>query len=162
MFTSLQYVLLLQVICSGVFELRLASFRNDRGLDYEGNCCNGVKDSTNPSVGPVCTGECHTFFTVCLTTYRRQIPMDLTKDKCVFGYVTTGVLGRNNLDFENHDGLTYPVNFHFNVSWKVSIIFVCIPYLLLPSFTDHSSVFSNHSLEHSLSYSPDFSIFRSI
>lgn len=111
----------LQVLCSGVFELRLSSFTNERGLDEDGNCCNGVKDPTNPATGPMCTANCHTFFTICLTNYMNNIPSDIGKERCYFGYVMTDVLGENNVDFENLQGFNNVILFHFNVTWPVSI-----------------------------------------
>ncbi|KAL4238752.1 Delta-like protein 4 [Mactra antiquata] len=110
-------ILLPKVYCSGVFELRLKSFKNERGLDYDGNCCNGVKDSSNHTTGPVCTEPCHTFFTICLTNYMNSIPPDLSKDKCLFGYVLTKVLGGNNVNFETIDGFNNMTVFHFSMSW---------------------------------------------
>lgn len=110
-----------QVWCSGVFELRLISFKNEHGLNMEGNCCNGVRTSSPYGSGIVCSSSCRTFFTVCLTHYQNVIPDD---PKCTFGYVTTDVLGGNNVDFENSDSFTNPIRFQFeNVTWPVSNFF---------------------------------------
>lgn len=110
-------ILLPKALCSGVFELKLSNFTNDRGLDLDGNCCNGITDISAPGSGPVCTEPCHTFFTICLTNFMINIPPDISKDKCLFGYVTTQVLGGNNIRFSMLDGFNNPVKFHFNVSW---------------------------------------------
>ncbi|WAR20538.1 DLLD-like protein [Mya arenaria] len=109
--------LLPKVFCSGVIELQLTSFTNSRGLDYDGSCCNGVLDTSNPALGPMCSETCHTFFTICLTNYMNTIPPDLSKDKCLFGYVMTDVLGSNNVNFESLEGFNNVINFHFNFSW---------------------------------------------
>lgn len=107
-----------QVWCSGVFELRLSSFKNEHGLNMEGNCCNGVRTSSSTGAGFVCSSPCNTFFTICLTHYQNTIP---DNPKCTFGSVTTEVLGGNNVDFENLD--TNPLKFQFeNVTWPVSIV----------------------------------------
>ena len=121
-----------QVYSSGVFELRLTSFTNERGLDSDGNCCNGVKDTTNSASGPVCTEKCHTFFTICLTNYMNDIPEDLSKEKCLFGYVNTDVLGYNNVDFGSIEGFNNVIVFHFNISWPVSRYFSFPPFSSLP------------------------------
>lgn len=112
-------LIILQVLCSGVFELRLTSFTNEHGVDYDGNCCNGVDSSSSPNVR-VCTEPCHTFYIICLTNYMNDIPPDLSKEKCLFGYVMTNVLGRNNVNFETLEGFNNVFSFHFNISWPVS------------------------------------------
>jgi len=113
---------ILQIYCSGVLELQLKSFTNARGLDYDGNCCNGVLDTSDPVRGPMCSEPCHTFYTICLTNYMNNIPPDLTKEKCLFGYVQTDVLGSNNVNFETLEGFNSLITFHFNFSWPVSAL----------------------------------------
>ncbi|XP_060552449.1 delta-like protein B [Ruditapes philippinarum] len=111
-------ILLPKVLCSGVFELRLSSFTNVRGLDYKGNCCNGVYENSNMGhSGAMCTEPCHTFFTICITNYMVDIPPDLSKEKCLLGYVMTNVLGGNNVNFETLEGFNNVFLFHFNISW---------------------------------------------
>ncbi|KAH3851971.1 delta-like protein 1 [Dreissena polymorpha] len=110
-------ILLPKVLCSGVFELNLSTFNNSRGLDYDGNCCNGVMDSSSPAAGPICTQPCHTFFTICLTNYMANIPPDLSKANCLFGYVSTDVLGSNDVNFQKLTGFNNVISFHFNFSW---------------------------------------------
>ena len=113
---------LLQVWCSGVFELRLESFKNERGLNNEGNCCNGVRTTASYGSGFVCSSSCHTFFTVCLTHFQNYIPEE-PRPKCTFGSYTTTVLGGNNVDFDSAN-FKNPIRFQFeNVTWPVSNAF---------------------------------------
>lgn len=98
-----------------MFELHLTSFTNERGLNKEGNCCNGVRTSSPYGNGFVCSSSCNTFFTICLSHFQINIPDD---PKCTFGFVTTDVLGGNNVTFENSDSFTNPIRFQFeNVTW---------------------------------------------
>lgn len=112
-----------------------------RGLDYKGNCCNGVYENSNSGhSGSMCTEPCHTFFTICITNYMADIPPDLSREKCLLGYVRTNVLGGNNVNFETLEGFNNVFMFHFNISWPVSYTFltlVCVTFvvlLLLPFF----------------------------
>lgn len=52
-----------------------------------------------------------------------NIPPDLNKEKCLFGYVMTHVLGGNNVNFETLEGFNNVFMFHFNISWPVSLQF---------------------------------------
>ena len=116
-----------QVWCSGVFELRLESFKNEHGLNKEGNCCNGVRTAASYGSGFVCSSSCHTFFTVCLTHYQTFIPEE---PKCTFGSYTSAVLGGNNVDFDSAN-FKNPIRFQFeNVTWPVSNAFVFLKRIL--------------------------------
>ena len=116
-----RFSIFLQVWCSGVFELRLANFKNEHGLNMNGTCCNGFRTPSSYGSGLVCSAPCHTFFTICLTHYQNAIPPNPT---CTFGFITTSVFVGNNVDFDN----SYPSNntfrFQFeNVTWPVSKTF---------------------------------------
>ena len=105
---------LLQVVCSGVFELRLKSFINENGKDSLGQCCSAEQSGR-------CIGSCRTRFRVCLKHYQNKI--DLTS-ACTFGDVMTPVLGDNNIHLAdsagNIGGFANPIRFPFDFSWPVS------------------------------------------
>ena len=79
-----------QVLSSGVFELKLVDFKNNRGVNHEGNCCTGIRE------GGICRETCKTFFRICLNHYQATISPD---PKCTFGEVTTPVIGDNTFQF---------------------------------------------------------------
>lgn len=89
---TLPILLLQQVSCSGVFELHLQSFRNDLGLNKDGNCCNGYRSEG------ACTSTCRTFFRVCLTHYQAAIATD-PNPRCTFADYTTPVVAKNSANF---------------------------------------------------------------
>lgn len=105
---------LLQVVCSGVFELRLKSFINENGKDHLGQCCGGERHGR-------CTTPCHTRFRVCLKHFQNTID---TTSACTFGDVMTPVLGENNVHLgdsaTNVPGFSNPIRFPFDFSWPVS------------------------------------------
>lgn len=115
---------LLQVVCSGVFELRLKSFINENGKDSLGQCCSGERNGR-------CVGPCRTRFRVCLKHYQQKIdPLSA----CTFGDVMTPVLGENNVHLNQTGaldipGFTNPIRFPFDFSWPVSFFSfqICIP-----------------------------------
>ncbi|CAG0912469.1 unnamed protein product [Notodromas monacha] len=101
---------------TGVFQLRLRSFRNDLGIDNEGRCCSGFPTSTGR-----CSGFCRTKIRVCLKHYQSNI--DHTTP-CTFGEYVTPVLGNNSLKFNVDDEVPSPdsiaqkvIEFSLNVTW---------------------------------------------
>lgn len=108
--------LLSQADSSGIFELRLKSFRNDRGRDNVGVCCSGRSD---PKTGK-CIGTCKTRFRVCLKNYQATIDPN---SRCTFGDVVTPVLGDNTVNLTNQqpDGFVNPIRFPFEFTWPVSV-----------------------------------------
>ena len=108
--------LFVQVLCSGVFELRLKSFINDYGKDNVGQCCSGTR---SPGSG-ACSGPCRTRFRVCLKHYQAKID---TTSPCTYGDVITPVLGENSVNLvgsAQHDGFANPIRFPFDFAWPVS------------------------------------------
>ncbi|KAL3872719.1 hypothetical protein ACJMK2_035925 [Sinanodonta woodiana] len=98
-----------QVCSTGSFELKLKEFRNEHGLNSDGNCCNGYLKSS------VCSSTCRTFFSICLTHYQAQIS---DNPQCTFASMTSPVLGENNVEFDNVSLLMdNPVRFPFQISW---------------------------------------------
>lgn len=119
---------LLQVVCSGVFELRLKSFINENGKDHLGQCCGGERNGR-------CTAPCRTRFRVCLKHFQNTID---TTSACTFGDVMTPVLGENNIHLgdsaTNVPGFSNPIRFPFDFSWpvscQISYIFMFTEYVL--------------------------------
>jgi len=110
------FALFVQVLCSGVFELRLKSFINDYGKDNVGQCCSGTR---SPGSG-ACSGPCRTRFRVCLKHYQAKID---TTSPCTYGDVITPVLGENSVNLvgsAQHDGFANPIRFPFDFAWPVS------------------------------------------
>ncbi|KAK6181383.1 hypothetical protein SNE40_009243 [Patella caerulea] len=105
--------LISQVTASGVFELKLTSFLNEHGLNYDGNCCNGLR------TGGVCSSTCKTFFRVCLTHYQAKISKN---PPCSFANITTKVLGNNSINFDSDLAADFinPIQFKFQFSWPGS------------------------------------------
>ena len=105
--------LLLQVKSSGVFELRLSAFTNDRGLNSDGDCCDG--SSAN---GGACSAPCKTFFWICLKHYQAHISNDR---KCTFGSLSTPIIGDNSFTFpDTVQRFSNPIKLPFTFSWPVS------------------------------------------
>lgn len=110
------FLLHLQTECSGLFELKLKYFNNERGVDNEGACCSGRSDPVSGN----CIGACKTRFRACLKHYQAKID---PSSPCTFGNVITPVLEGNSLNlterskqvpFEN------PIRFPFEFGWPVS------------------------------------------
>ncbi|EDS29749.1 neurogenic locus delta protein [Culex quinquefasciatus] len=102
-----------QTECSGLFELKLKYFNNERGVDNEGACCSGRSDPVSGN----CIGACKTRFRACLKHYQAKID---PSSPCTFGNVITPVLEGNSLNlterskqvpFEN------PIRFPFEFGW---------------------------------------------
>nr|AKP06498.1 transmembrane protein delta [Platynereis dumerilii] len=101
--------LILKVSCSGVFELQLLSFMNEKGLNADGNCCHGYR------TGSGCSESCKTFFKICLKHYQANISPG---PPCTFGSITTGVVGDNTFEFPDpHPSFSNPISFPFDFAW---------------------------------------------
>ena len=104
----------LQVNSSGKFQLRLKSFANERGLNADGDCCQGIRS------GGACTAACSTFFRICLKQYQTHITLD---SPCTFGSVTTPVVGNNSFTLpDTMDTFENPIDLPFDFSWPVSVV----------------------------------------
>jgi N terminus of Notch ligand len=124
-----------QITCSGLFELRLKSFRNDDGVNSLGRCC-----SEKLMANGTCQGGCKTRFRVCLKQYQAEID---TVTPCTFGAAATQILGDNTFNLTQFATATSsqpqkgasinPIRFPFNFTWPVSTF--C---LLLHSYIVHS------------------------
>lgn len=98
-----------QVSSSGKFQIRLKSLVNERGLNDDGDCCQGVR------TGGICTSACSTFFRICLKQYQTHITLD---SPCTFGAVTTPVVGNNSFTLpDNLDTFENPIDLPFDFSW---------------------------------------------
>ncbi|KAL0969147.1 hypothetical protein UPYG_G00223140 [Umbra pygmaea] len=84
-----------QVRGSGVFELDLHQFQNNRGL-----LANGV----------ACSPNCRTFFWVCLKNYQTVV----SAGHCYFGSVVTPVLGNNSFSVMDNGTFTKPIRLPLN------------------------------------------------
>lgn len=124
-----------QITCSGLFELRLKSFHNDKGVNSVDRCC-----SENQLVsGGACQGSCKTRFSVCLKQYQAEID---TKSPCTFGVAATPTLDENSFNFSQFSSsiasknqpqkgsLINPIRFPFIFSWPVSIFLSFFKYIL--------------------------------
>nr|ADK93982.1 delta [Eucidaris tribuloides] len=96
----------------GIFELRLNSFTNDQGLDFNGHCCGNTTSDGNTNQ---CVGSCKTFFSVCLLHFLFEIPEEPTSSQCTFSHLETPILGENT--FPISDGLYNPIQIPFNIDW---------------------------------------------
>lgn len=118
--TLLLVFVLRQVLCSGVFELRLSSFVNDLARDAEGKCCAaGVGVPSSAKQGTRCPGVCRTYFRVCLKHYQTNVDPN---PPCTFGDIITPVLGNNSVHLTDNNninvpGFTNPLRFPFTFSW---------------------------------------------
>ncbi|XP_067336556.1 delta-like protein 4 [Channa argus] len=82
-----------QVLGSGVFELDLHHFQNSKGLLSNGLSCS-------------MTG-CSTYFTVCLKNFQAVV----SRGDCIFGKVTTPVLGTDSFSIPQNARLRLPLNY---------------------------------------------------
>lgn len=115
-----------QISCSGLFELRLQSFRNDNGLNSLGQCCSAKQTASGS-----CQGACKTRFRVCLKQYQAEID---TMSPCTFGSEATQILGDNTFNLTQSSTATRnqpqkgpsinPIRFPFEFTWPVSISFL--------------------------------------
>ncbi len=101
-----------QVTCSGIFELKLNSFKNDEGLNANKNCCNGLHSEGG------CSTSCRTFFRICLKHFQADISAE---QPCTFGSETTPVIGGNTFDFpDSLKSFRNPITLPFDFTWPVS------------------------------------------
>lgn len=107
-------LLIFKVRSSGVFEVRLTSLSNDKGMTSRGECCQSDDDERR-----TCREQCRTFVTICLMHYQNKIVRSYPS--CTFGQFATPLLGGNNIDLreETGDG-PYSVKLPFTFSWPVS------------------------------------------
>ncbi|XP_014390281.1 PREDICTED: delta-like protein 4 [Myotis brandtii] len=102
-------LLLLVALCqqraagSGVFQLQLQEFANERGL---------------LASGLPCEPGCRTFFRVCLKHFQAVV----SPGPCTFGSVSTPVLGTNSFVVrdDSSGGGRNPLQLPFNFTWPVS------------------------------------------
>uniref|UniRef100_A0A3Q1I0E7 Delta-like protein n=1 Tax=Acanthochromis polyacanthus TaxID=80966 RepID=A0A3Q1I0E7_9TELE len=101
-----------QVLCSGVFELKLQEFLNKKGIQGNANCCPG--GSTHQQGHQQC--ECKTFFRVCLKHYQANVSPE---PPCTYGWAVTPVLGSNSFQVPetNAESFTNPIRFTFGFTW---------------------------------------------
>uniref|UniRef100_A0A3Q3IT52 Delta-like protein n=1 Tax=Monopterus albus TaxID=43700 RepID=A0A3Q3IT52_MONAL len=101
-----------QVLCSGVFELKLQEFLNKKGVTGNANCCPG--GSAHLQGQQQC--ECKTFFRVCLKHYQASVSPE---PPCTYGGTVTPVLGSNSFQVPetNADSFTNPIRFPFGFTW---------------------------------------------
>lgn len=125
-----------QITCSGLFELRLKSFRNDNGVNSLGRCCSDKLLSSG-----ACQGSCKTRFRICLKQYQAEID---TTSSCTFGAAATQILGDNTFNLtatssQPQKGPSInPIRFPFEFTWPVSILFSSLPCFFLPFSQLHS------------------------
>uniref|UniRef100_A0A8C6V546 Delta-like protein n=1 Tax=Neogobius melanostomus TaxID=47308 RepID=A0A8C6V546_9GOBI len=101
----------LQVLCSGVFELKLQEFLNKKGVPGNANCCpGGVQTQSHHQC------ECKTFFRICLKHYQANVSPE---PPCTYGGAVTPVLGSNSFQVPetNADSFTNPIHFNFGFTW---------------------------------------------
>ncbi|XP_064621649.1 delta-like protein D isoform X2 [Lineus longissimus] len=98
----------------GIFGLGLETFSNEKGINADGNCCNGVRTSGK------CSQRCRTFFRICLKQYQTNISLDGT---CTYGSQETPVFGEDSAgSFQfptslNNTSFLNPVQFSFTFAW---------------------------------------------
>uniref|UniRef100_G3PUJ9 Delta-like protein n=1 Tax=Gasterosteus aculeatus aculeatus TaxID=481459 RepID=G3PUJ9_GASAC len=102
-----------QVMCSGVFELKLQEFLNKKGGPGNSNCCPG---GSAHQQGHSQQCECKTFFRVCLKHYQANVSPE---PPCTYGGAVTPVLGSNSFQVPetNADSFTNPIHFPFGFTW---------------------------------------------
>uniref|UniRef100_A0A671YN05 Delta-like protein n=1 Tax=Sparus aurata TaxID=8175 RepID=A0A671YN05_SPAAU len=107
-----------QVLCSGVFELKLQEFLNKKGVPGNANCCPGgaahQQGQQPQQQQQQC--ECKTFFRVCLKHYQANVSPE---PPCTYGGTVTPVLGSNSFQVPetNADSFTNPIRFNFGFTW---------------------------------------------
>ncbi len=103
-----------------LFELQLIAVENVNGELWDGECCDGTRNSQDQRC---VRDECDTYFKVCLKEYQSEVT---TTGPCTFGSGSTDVLGGNIFSFKtakNNPSKTSDVGriiipFHF--AWPVS------------------------------------------
>uniref|UniRef100_A0A182VST7 Notch ligand N-terminal domain-containing protein n=1 Tax=Anopheles minimus TaxID=112268 RepID=A0A182VST7_9DIPT len=111
---------ILMVAGSGLFELELRYFQNEKSIDYNERCCSGKADTLGR-----CIGTCKTRFRACLKHYQATID---TTSPCTFGDVITPVLEGTALNFTaitgTPEGFVNPLRFPFEFHWPPGKIYV--------------------------------------
>ncbi|XP_074547332.1 delta-like protein 4 [Halichoeres trimaculatus] len=92
-FLAIVMTLFTQVLGSGVFEIDLHHFQNTKGLLANGLSCS--------------SSGCRTYFRVCLKNFQTVV----SPGKCLFGKVTTPVLGTDSFSMQQDARLRLPLNF---------------------------------------------------
>ncbi|XP_055088033.1 delta-like protein 4 [Periophthalmus magnuspinnatus] len=90
-----------QVCGSGVFELNLHEFKNNKGLLANGSACKP---------------NCRTYFRVCLKNYQAVV----SPGDCIFGTSVTPVLGTNYFNARDTVPAHKPIQIPFNFGWPGS------------------------------------------
>ncbi|XP_063049423.1 delta-like protein 4 [Engraulis encrasicolus] len=90
-----------QAYGSGVFEIDLQEFRNDKNM---------------LSNGSRCLADCRTFFRVCLKNYQREV----TPGECYYGSGSTPVLGARSFSITQSGGSSKALRFPIDFSWPGS------------------------------------------
>lgn len=88
---------------SGIFQLRLQEFANERGM---------------LASGQPCERGCRTFFRICLKHFQATF----SEGPCIFGNVSTPVLGTNSFVVrdKNSGSGRNPLQLPFNFTWPVN------------------------------------------
>ncbi|XP_017318657.1 delta-like protein D [Ictalurus punctatus] len=111
MIAAILCAMLSQILCSGVFELKLQEFLNKKGITANTNCCKGGSSSAIQQC------ECKTFFRICLKHYQANVSPE---PPCTYGGITTPVLGSNSFQVPesvSDSTFTNPVRFPFGFTW---------------------------------------------
>lgn len=146
-------LLISQIEGSGLFELKLKYFKNERGVDNEGACCSGRSDSKGN-----CIGACKTRFRACLKHY--QVTID-TSSPCTFGDVITPVLEGNSLNLterSKQEGFENPIRFPFEFGWPGTFTLIVEAWLDTNETTSRSPgiLISRFSNQRVLDVSPEW------
>lgn len=80
---------------SGYFELQLIAVENVNGELWDGECCDGTRNSQDQRC---VRDECDTYVKVCLKEYQSEVT---TTGQCTFGSGSTDVLGGNIFSFRS-------------------------------------------------------------
>ncbi|XP_062851096.1 delta-like protein D [Trichomycterus rosablanca] len=108
---AILFAMLSQILCSGMFELKLQEFLNKKGVTGNGNCCKGE------SASGIQQCECKTFFRICLKHYQTNVSPD---PPCTYGGAVTPVVGSNSFqvpDSVSDSTFTNPIRFPFGFTW---------------------------------------------
>ncbi|TSK42117.1 Delta-like protein D [Bagarius yarrelli] len=111
MIAAILCAMLSQILCSGVFELKLQEFLNKKGITANANCC---EEGSTPGIQQC---ECKTFFRICLKHYQANVSPE---PPCTYGGITTPVLGSNSFQVSetlSDSTFTNPVRFPFGFTW---------------------------------------------
>lgn len=102
----------MQVSASGVFQLQVGPWTNERRVAADGRCCDAAGAQQQADGDAACPGRCRTFVRVCLSHYQTEIP---ARPDCTYGSVVTAADQFN-------DDLLQPrcnVDIPFDFAWPV-------------------------------------------